>query len=618
VDDARCVQPYHDRVREAVMKRTEEGGRSAMLHAQLGRALLSATTEAALPSRVFSIVQHMNMGRAHIDSPDEEKRLAELNLLASQQALLATAFERTRQYAEMGLACLGHPRDEAGAWSREPKLCRELHLALLLGEYRTGQRERALRTFAAAKRHVRDPVERADLFVTLIDLEGSYIFLADAIEAGREILRDLGMPLPKRTTLAHVLAQYARTRRSQRRRPVEELRHLPRLVDPRTKSALRILVALGPAVYTRGDLLFPWVMMRIAQVSMEHGLSESSPVGFASYGVVLGAFGRHQEAAAFGELAVALADRDKCSSIRATAHFIHANLVAPWARGTARTLEGLEEALRLARSCGDTDYAIYSMVSIPQFEWTIGRDVKLMESWGVRGGEFATLCKAEARGEAADVYLRYALALRGRTPSLLDLSLPGSTQADFIASLRNEMAVGLMYIALAELAYFAGDARRAETHILQAHRRRDRLLGFTTTADIWFLHALIAARRCEGASAVGRLERLIQVHRATRKLEAWGRSAPENFEPFALIARAELLRIQGRRARATAAYATAIAVAERCVAPRREAIASELASQHARTTGDAAAARRYHERAVDAYRRWGATAVADALAARGP
>jgi hypothetical protein len=103
----------------------------------------------------------------------------------------------------------------------------------------------------------------------------------------------------------------------------------------------------------------------------------------------------------------------------------------------------------------------------------------------------------------------------------------------------------------------------------------------------------------------------LHLARALRRLEKWSRICPENFESYARIVRGELRRALGRTDAATADCDRAIAAARSHGAPKREAIACELASAHARARGDATAAGQY--RIAAAYRRWGATAKARAL-----
>jgi hypothetical protein len=355
-------------------------------------------------------------------------------------------------------------------------------------------------------------------------------------------------------------------------------------------------------------------MMRIAHLSMERGLSETSPYGFAGYGMVLaGAFGRHEEAAQFGALAVELANETKNPRIVAKTHFLNAGFIVPWVQGFERSREALEAASELARTYGDTEYQMFAAALIAHLEVAMGADLRAAATVAERGRGLVVSCNANGIVERMEVILRYAAALRGQTAGLADVSVPGSSHADFVASLGTELSVMYGNLALAELAYLADDVPRAEVHLAEVHRRIHAAFAKPELADIWFVSGLVAARGHDAATAAGRADRLVQVGRAARKLDAWARSCPESFAPHAALLRAELLRISAPSPIASAAYETAIAMARRCGAPKRVAIACELAERHARAGGDAGSARAYYRQAIDAYVRWGATAKAEAL-----
>jgi hypothetical protein len=86
-----------------------------------------------------------------------------------------------------------------------------------------------------------------------------------------------------------------------------------------------------------------------------------------------------------------------------------------------------------------------------------------------------------------------------------------------------------------------------------------------------------------------------------------------NFAPHAELASAELARMRGDADGADAAYDRAVTASRASHAPKREALALELAAAHLRPR-DPARAARLAEDAARAYRRWGAAAKADRMA----
>ncbi len=64
----RLVEPYHDRVREAVLGHIEAGG-VAPRHLRLGRALLNHPR--GEPALVFAAAEHLNAARELLATPEE-------------------------------------------------------------------------------------------------------------------------------------------------------------------------------------------------------------------------------------------------------------------------------------------------------------------------------------------------------------------------------------------------------------------------------------------------------------------------------------------------------------------------------------------------------------------
>ncbi len=79
----------HDRIREAARALLSEEDR-ARLHCDAGMLLLARVPAAAVPDRVFEIVDHLNHGTTLLE-PDLLPRALELNLMAGKQALTAGA-----------------------------------------------------------------------------------------------------------------------------------------------------------------------------------------------------------------------------------------------------------------------------------------------------------------------------------------------------------------------------------------------------------------------------------------------------------------------------------------------------------------------------------------------
>jgi hypothetical protein len=349
---------------------------------------------------------------------------------------------------------------------------------------------------------------------------------------------------------------------------------------------------------------------------MRHGISDVASYGFVGYGLAISAvFGEREEAAAFGELAVALNARFKNQALAAKIAHINGALIIPWVRPLPEAIAQLDTAYELSTKSGDMVYECYAATGQVNILFCESPDLAVLQAKAEWAREVCARRKVADHVARAEAFRRYALTLRGLTPDVLDLGTAESSDAEFRASLDERVAPTARFyycLCTAALEYHFGRAARARE--LLAGTETWSPLGIVTSLELCFLDALVAAR--EHDEARGRLDRWAlrrRVAGSVKKLEAWARSSPANFEAHALVAAAELRRIRGRAAAATACFERAVRAARTGGTVQREALACELAAAHARAIGDAPSSERYTRAAIDAYRRWGAKAKVDAL-----
>jgi hypothetical protein len=322
--------------------------------------------------------------------------------------------------------------------------------------------------------------------------------------------------------------------------------------------------------------------------------------------VLSGAFGKHQEGAEFGQLGRSLADRFENPRMWAESYFVNGNFLMPWVRPFREANAVLTRAFEMAGKFGATKDEIYSAVQQAGLFYAEGADLGETEERGAWAREIAQQRNSGHLARIANLIVQYAQSLRG-----------GGAGIDDGAPDRSALSEVVDRIVRAELALFAGEVERADEHISEARKLQDGAFCMAWVVDVRWLDALVAARRCDGASLVQRGRLVARIALDLRALDAWASSCPANFEAHALLARAELLRVTGRGRAAAAAYERAAASARAHGSAKREAVAYELAMRHAKAGGREGDAGRYRILAAAAYRRWGATARAEEIEAGG-
>jgi predicted ATPase/serine/threonine protein kinase len=614
--DDRLVEPYHDRIREAIVQQLRgDGGvttaRMRQLHLRIGRRLLEHTRDQELPSAVFDIVRHLNAAGALIEALAERRRLCELNLIAARQAKLATAYDSALDYIARAMELLGED-----PWNSAYELCRDLHIEQMEAQYLAGHREAALARFADLLPRLRSEQERGDVYVSKVNLDTAHGQFREAIATAREGLALFGVRLPKKANTASVLAEYVALRWAQGRRSVPELIHLRDLDDAKLRSIMQLYIALSPSAFFIDTPLLTVCLMRISRTSIRHGVNDVSAYGLSGYGLVLtGAFSRHDEAYQFGQLALRLNERFANHRISAKLFMINGTYLTAWVRPWSEAIEQLKQAIETARKTGDIAYEAYSAATLSIISYCESAHVPTMHERFRACSAIAASRREKDMASAAAALVRYAAVLGELPGERFDLGEAGSDEQRFCESLSVEktpLSLFYYYFLKAELCYLWGDIERAARLLEVSNGLTGPIFSVTTTVEHCLLRALVAARQYGEASFAGRAKLRASMAGYLRKLRGWAGACPHNFESQYLLAVAEQARALGK-AEAGARFEEAIAAARRHRAVKREAMALELAARFYREQGATEQAEAHLSEAVDAHRRWGAKARVAAL-----
>jgi predicted ATPase/serine/threonine protein kinase len=618
----RLVEPYHDRIREAIVQHLRGDGAAASSpasslrlresHLRLGRRLLEHTVDRESPGAAFTILHHLNTALELIDAPDERRQVAELSLIAGRQARRTTAYAAALEHLERGIALL----DESH-WRTDYELCRSLHAERFEAAYLAGQRERALAHFGALLPRLSSDEERIDLYGSMISLDVSAGRSREAIETAREALALVGERLPRKPTAAAVMTEYLAVRFRQRGRTIADLAALPELRDVAKRCAAKLLVAVAPAAYFVSTELLTVCLLRLANITFRYGVSESSAYGVAGYGIVLsGAFGKHEEAHAFGELALRMQERFPDQRLTSRIYFLNGLYLTGWIRPFADAKKQLRAGLESGLQNGDMVYEAYSAGALSVVTWLESLHLADVQAEAESARVVTTRRREEDMAAVAIAYVRYCGALRGLNEAPDRLSSGESNDEVFRESLAANRPMGLFcyYFLNAQLAYFHGDLARANALFREADRLKAVLFSVPTTVELHLWRVLLAARRYPEASVLSRWTLAWQVGGWVKKLARWGRLCPENFAAQHALAVAEQARMLGRP-EAGERFTQAFETAQRHRARKWEALALERGASLHRERGDAPNADTLLARAIDAYRAWGADAKVRQLSA---
>lgn len=600
----------HDRVQQAAYAMVPPAARPA-LNLTIGRTLLSSADEET-PGLLFEIVNHMNQGMALIESRAERLRLAKLNLLAATRARNSTAYDLATRACRSAIELLGWD-----AWDENYALAFEAFLRLAECQALLADFEGAFATIDNALTHARATADRGRLLTVRTHTYLSMGDMTGAVACGRQAAQLFGLDLPEEP--AHVRERLREEMGTiigwTQQHEIESLLDLPPMTDPDRVVLMSLLMHCLPPAYQVNPELFALICCKMVRLSIEHGNCPMSAKGYGSFAAILsGIVGNYRDGDRFGKLGVDLSEKLNDVAVRSACHFTWACFASAWVRPMDESIAVFREGARWGLASGDHPHAAYcAALSLAN---VIMRGTPLAAT---RAQAAEALSLVSRIGDATNNALlrsrhRFVDWLHAPTAQR-SLDDAGYSEAATLYELQATSVSKSMLAHFQSLRvmhrFFDGQYGEA----WKIARQLDELLvfvpGMMTVVEHAFFQALSAGLLWNDAPAAERAQLETCIEARTRSLETWAANCAANYAPLHLTVSAELARIRGTVD--AGHYEKAVAAARASGFPHVEAIACELAMRHF-AASDPPRAAALRERAIAAYRAWGAVRKAEALA----
>ncbi|WP_437761971.1 AAA family ATPase [Sorangium sp. So ce281] len=614
----------HDRVQQAAYALMDDADKQAA-HLQIGRLMLEDSRREQSEAELFDIVGHMNRGVALITDDREKRALSRLNLDAGKRAKMGAAYDAAVHYLEIGTSLL-----DAESWKSEYELAFALHAELAECRCLSGGFEAAEPLFDVLATQAKSTLDRAKVCVLRMTF---YLMLGQinrVIDQALEALGLLGVEFPQAAEEREVMlrAELAALRASLEGRAIAELIDLPLASSAETQMTLGLLGELATPANAVDPTLGLLAVVKQINLSIKHGNSATSALGYVSFGSMLGNDlplfrdnpQRYEEGYEFAKLGIAL--NEKLNNVRLTCKLlIYFAATLHLFEHLSATIDCFGRSRQAGLASGDLVYASYCCMHIAAAKLNLGDDLdaladEIEQNLALvrRIGDLTTI--------HALVCAKQVVAnLTGRTEGGHSLSGGSFDEAEFTRSIEGpELGyVASWYSAFKlQLSYLHGDYASARSLLATAERQS---VGWTTHAwatEIVFFGCLTLAASCDGAPDGERAEHMEAIARLEAKLNHWAELSPSNYAHKSTLVAGEVARLSGRTRDAMMLYEKAIEAARASRFVRDEAIANEIAAKLYEAEGLLRSARAFMTDAYHAYLLWGATAKVESLARVAP
>jgi len=596
----------HDRVQQAAYATISAAERPA-LHLAIGRALVKERDAALREARLFDIVHHMILGLALIEDSDEKRRLAQDCLNAGQKAKKSTAYSLAVRFYRTAVGLLGEP-----GWRDRPALTFEAHYSLAESLCLDNASAEALEIVDAADAKVPTLRDRGKLRTLKIVIHMTMGRQPEALACGREALKLFGIEVSgdTRETARMLEAEIAAILAETAEIGVEQLLDLPVMRDETIAATMEALMQCLPAAFQSDQQQYALFCCKMVRLSLDNGNNPLSARAYGSFAALASsALGDHPLAYRFAKLGVDLAHKLQDPTVLSAAYFLWAMFAAHWMRPVDESIDLFRKSVQYGLQHGDHQHAAYSIARGISHEQFRGKLLDELRPAILSGCELLIRIGDANNIEFLKPRLRLVDWLRGERPAGDTLGTAERTEAEIDAEIiaaGNRSFEADWQIQRMMQRYFAGNYEESHDFAIKAELLIPFSAGFITRGEHNFYYSLTLASLLStaGPEAAARLEAKIAENQ--QRLKPWAERCPENLRQMYLLVEAERARLAGNRLAAMDLYDRAIAAAVQQGFVNIEAVAAERAAAFWYGINKTDFGDIYLDRALHAYRLWGA------------
>ena len=133
------------------------------------------------------------------------------------------------------------------------------------------------------------------------------------------------------------------------------------MTSPEWRATMDVFMDLVPSAVSTDRNLVDLVLVRMVNLSLEHGNCDASCYAYTCVSRVLGVrFGDYQTALRFGQLACDLVERRGLDRFKARVYINFGGLVIPWTQHLPTSHPLMRRAIEVANASGDLTFVVYS------------------------------------------------------------------------------------------------------------------------------------------------------------------------------------------------------------------------------------------------------------------
>ena len=594
----------HDRIQQAIYSliSTEQ---KQLIHKQVGQLLLQKISLEKREQKIFTIVDHLNIGASLIESQRERDNLAEFNLIAGRKAKISAAYQPAFNYFETGIKLLG----ETG-WQRQYALTLALWIEQTETAYLKTDFEQMAQLGEMVLQHAKIPLDKVKIYEIQIQAAMAQNQLPKAIKAGLLALKLLGIHFPQHPKTWHIVRAMVETKLALLGKQIEKLDQLPKMTDSHQLAVMRILTYMGTAAYMSSTELLALIIFKQVYLSVKYGNESISAYVYAVYGMILcGVLGDIKTGRRFGQLAMKLLEQPEMETHKAKTLVIVNNFIEHWNRHAEENLTHFLEAYQIGLETGDLEYAALAAFLYAGTTFLLGKPLPKVEREMIKYSQVIAKLKQNTSWQFLQAWRQVVINFRVPTkePCRLrgdiydeDKMLPIHLQAN------DKTAVCFLYLIKLIFCYSFEQYQQAVDYVPLVEKYIEGITSLILVPLFYMYDSLARLALYSTASKSQQKYILKRVAKNQKKMKPWANHAPMNHLHKYQLVEAERARVQGQQWKAVEYYEKSADGAHQQNYLQEEALAYELAAKFWLAQGKEAFARIDMMKAYECYQQWGA------------
>ncbi|WP_424094889.1 AAA family ATPase [Moorena producens] len=606
----------HDRVQQAAYFLIPEDQKQ-LTHLSIGQLLLKNIPIAEREEKIFDIVNQLNYGVELITDKTQRDELAQLNRIAGEKAKAATAYGAAFNYLTVGLELLGE-----NSWQRQYDLTLALYQAAAEAAYLNTDFEQMEQMVMVVLAQGKTLLDKITAYEVSIDAYKAQSQNEQAITTGLQVLKLLGIELPQQPSPEDIGLAVHQTQSGLEGKEIEDLIDLPVMTAPEKLAAMTILWRLMPVAYLTLPLLFPLVVLKEVNLSLQNGNCPVSAVSYAGYAVILWKLGGDMDGNyRFGQLALTLLARFNAKQLKSGVLLVVNFGIKPWKVHLKETLTSLLEGYSVGLETGDFDQSAFCAMFYLEHSFWLGKELAELDQTCAKYHQGIDQLKQEMPRQFTAINWQAVLNLLGQAEhyccfkgEVYDEEIMLPLHQEF----NNLRAIYTLHLNKLFLCYLFQDYQQAWQHATITENYIDGAPAVFVFAVFYWYDSLTRLALYPEQNKAQQQQSLDKIAHNQDKLKTWADHAPMNYLHKFYLVEAERYRVLGHLLEAMEYYDRAIAGAKENQYIQEEALANELAAKFYFEWGKETIAQAYLSCAYYGYSHWGAKAKVEDLEIRYP